>query len=458
MASLRDNNTGKFCYGSIKRSLWTCILVFLVFSLYPSSGICEDKGTVLTLSRAIEIALQQNTQIKEASYNVKASRARQRSTLFEMFPRIGAEYTYIHLRDEPYANIQMGPVVQKMPTGYTNTSSWDIYVIQPIFTGFALLSKHEIATLGLDMERLRQSQVRLDVVYEVKQAYFNVLLALKALQVRQEEVAALRAHLTDAKNFYREGLIPKNDLLKSKVAYSLSLQRLARARSDLVVAKANLNRVLNRRLDMPVEVQDITSIPPLKEGLPALIKKALRIRPAIMALNKGIKQARLYERLARSPFYPRVSLFGKYQREGSHIFATENKFSNKSNVAIGVTAKWEFFDSGKDLENVKESKYKMMALLQKKKTVEDQIALQVKKAYEDLMVAKANLSTAKNGLSQAKENFRITNEGYKVQINTSTDVLDARSYLTQAEMQYYAALYGYHISLAALYRAVGLMR
>ncbi len=71
------------------------------------------------------------------------------------------------------------------------------------------------------------------------------------------------------------------------------------------------------------------------------------------------------------------------------------------------------------------------------------------------MVAKVNVETAKKSLVQAKENFRVTTEGYKVQVNTSTDVLDARTYLTQSEMNYYGALYGYHIALAALKRAVG---
>ena len=71
------------------------------------------------------------------------------------------------------------------------------------------------------------------------------------------------------------------------------------------------------------------------------------------------------------------------------------------------------------------------------------------------MVAKINVETAKKSLSQARENYRVTNEGYRVQVSTSTDVLDARAYLTQSEMNYYGALYGYHVALAALKRAIG---
>ncbi|MCD4778353.1 MAG: hypothetical protein K8R12_05220 [Desulfobacterales bacterium] len=42
-------------------------------------------------------------------------------------------------------------------------------------------------------------------------------------------------------------------------------------------------------------------------------------------------------------------------------------------------------------------------------------------------------------------------------MTTSTEVLDARTFLTRAETNYYSALYGYMISLAELERAVGRM-
>jgi len=66
-----------------------------------------------------------------------------------------------------------------------------------------------------------------------------------------------------------------------------------------------------------------------------------------------------------------------------------------------------------------------------------------------------HIQTAQKSLVQAKENWRITNLQYQQQMTTSTEVLDARTFLTQAETNYYGALYGYMISLAELERAVG---
>lgn len=43
----------------------------------------------------------------------------------------------------------------------------------------------------------------------------------------------------------------------------------------------------------------------------------------------------------------------------------------------------------------------------------------------------------------------------ELQLNAYTEVLDAGTFLTRAETNYYGALYGYMISLAELERAVG---
>jgi len=70
-------------------------------------------------------------------------------------------------------------------------------------------------------------------------------------------------------------------------------------------------------------------------------------------------------------------------------------------------------------------------------------------------VANKNIATAGQALVQARENWRISNLQYRQQIATSSEVLDARTFLTQADTNYYNALYGYMIFLSKLERSVG---
>lgn len=78
----------------------------------------------------------------------------------------------------------------------------------------------------------------------------------------------------------------------------------------------------------------------------------------------------------------------------------------------------------------------------------------MKEAVLDLDVAQKNIRTAGTALDQAKENYRITDWQYRQQVVNSSEVLDARADLTEAEKNRYGAVYGYLTALARLDRAV----
>ena len=61
----------------------------------------------------------------------------------------------------------------------------------------------------------------------------------------------------------------------------------------------------------------------------------------------------------------------------------------------------------------------------------------------------------RTALDQAREHWRITNLRFRQQLTTSTEVLDARTYLSRAETGFYQALYGSGIARADLDEAVG---
>lgn len=56
----------------------------------------------------------------------------------------------------------------------------------------------------------------------------------------------------------------------------------------------------------------------------------------------------------------------------------------------------------------------------------------MKAAYENFSVALKNLKVAQSSLKEAKEYYRMVKEQYINQLASTTDVLDAESYLTSA--------------------------
>lgn len=151
----------------------------------------------------------------------------------------------------------------------------------------------------------------------------------------------------------------------------------------------------------------------------------------------------------------KLLMVGSYEQKGDNPEASNNDYSNSYNASVTMQAKWKFFEWGKTRANVRKYIHEKLSLVEKLKGVEDDIRLEVKNALLTLEVSKRNIRTAEESLTQARENWRITNLQYQQQMTTSTEVLDARTFLTQAETNYYSALYGYMISDADLKRAVG---
>jgi len=427
----------------------TCLTIPLF--LAPIVFAAEGGNTSLTLNKAIEMAVADNTIIRQAIENQKAAIEEQKSARADFLPKVSAGYSYTKLKDAPY--VIMGGT--QIEVGDNDQYHWDLTLSQPLFTGFALSTRYEMAKLGVDVKDAEKEQAILDVVKQVKAAYFNILLTKKFLLVADKAVNQLESHVTDAEKFYEQGMIPYNDLLRSKVALADALQNRVRAEGSAEMAVSAFNTLLRINLNRKTDIDDLLDITPHSFELTNCIKEAIEKRPELKALRLALKNADHGVTLAQSAYYPKVNLAGSYEQNGDNPSATENDFGNTHNASVTLQANWTFFEWGKTRAEVNKYRRNKSSLVEKTKGIKDSIKLEVKNAFLDLKVAEQNIQTAKESLVQAKENWRITNLQYQQQMTTSTEVLDARTFLTRAETNYYGALYGYMISLAELERAVG---
>lgn len=441
-----------------KKLLFIIFLVSIVKPAFSDTKGIKKQQDKLSLSEAIQIAVHNNYLIKETIEKQRAAIEAKKSATSDLFPKLSATYSYLRLKHSPYAifNYSQLPIgSQKVVIGDKDNYGWDVEFAQPLFTGFALITKRKIAELGVNLSKIEHQQAILDITKQVKTAYYTILLAKRFVEVAREEVQQLKSHVHDAELFYKQEVIPHNDLLKSRVALAHAQQKLAKTLSSYKIAVSELNNLLHWEITKDTKIKDITSFVSRKYDETALFKSALQNRPELKILRTAIRKAELGVKMAKSAYYPQVFLVGKYEQKGDDIRATSSDYTNTHNASIGVQAKWTFFEWGKTRAEVKKTFHEKNALVERLKGIEDSIKLEVRDAFEKLEVAKQNIDMARKALQQAKENYRITNLQYQQQVTTSTEVLDARTYLTQAEVNYYGALYGYLIAQAELARAIG---
>ena len=249
--------------------------------------------------------------------------------------------------------------------------------------------------------------------------------------------------------------MPYNDLLKAGVSLASAEQSRAEAAAKVKNAKSALNTIIGNTSDKPIEIE-ILKEPKNSAFKPEQLKsESLQKRPEIQLLKMRIKNIEYSKKLEKSFYYPQVSFFAQYEQNGENIKACDNDHKNAHNSKAGIMAEWTLFDFKKRSNAVSAVEFQKKSAMENLKNIQKNITLDVETSLRNLNVAEKNIKTAAKSIEQAKENFRITNLQYREQTTTSTEVLNARTYLTSAKTDYYKALYKYWNADADLKRSLG---
>lgn len=430
----------------------TCLFICsYLLAMLPIAANGQETIPRFSVEEAVRESLHRNPSIREASAHMAAADESVKSTRADLLPKISAGYGYTALKEEPV----MKTVAGKARIAHQKQYNWNVNVVQPLFSGFALSSIYNIARLDAISQPLEKEQTILDLTRSVRSACYCLLLAGKILEVRNDEVQALKSHKRDAEQFFSQGLIPPNDRLKADVALSNALQEQERARASVRKAVIGINRLLNRPLESELVIEDAPMPAREYDDLASLSQRALNDRPVLRLVDISMEKLGLIKKISKSAWYPQISLVGSYKKTGDTPGAGSNEYSNSDASYVGVQVEWNFWQSGKIRAEVNRARRQMDALEAKIENLKAQVLEEVSDARLDCQVAHTNIATAEKALSQARENWRITDFQYQQQVATSSDVLDARSFLTQADTNYYRAVYGYLQAVASLEWTIG---
>ncbi len=454
-------NDRRMCGGFLKIASagLTAAAIFLVLltgTPVPAASAQEDSSSEFAsqpLSRdvAIEYALSHNRLLKSSRQDVNASGEKVKESRADFFPRIDSEYSFTQLQNQPFAMFDS----IKAFTGYNSTNHWEFELKQPLFTGFNLTAQLNISKMDLKISEYRYAEVRLNVIQEVQRAFWRAILGEKLLKVAKDNVHSLEVQRQNAEANYKQGVVAQNDVLKADVALSHAKLQERTAAKQLVIYFANLNQLLDLGTETKLKLSQGDVKP---RGLPdqeELYVLAEQRRPEISAIKTAIQQAEEGVRAARSRYYPQVSAFVDYHREGEGFFAEKNAYYNVDNTAVGLKVDLNLFEGGKTNAAMKEWQYRKVGLDERYRNLRQQVLVQVEDAFEQLKVARANIETAYTALTQAEENERMTTIQYKEQMVIFLEVLNAQVFVSQSRVDYYEALYGYQIAKADLERATG---
>lgn len=427
-------------------------LYFIVLALvaHPRPCQAEEASRAFTLKSSIEYALRHSSQILASKEGVATAEANKKKQFSEFLPKLSANYTYTRSDEEKRGST--GAI-----TSPENLYNFTATITQPVFSGFSRFTQYKISALGLDTARLLERQSRQGLILKVKDAYFEILQAEKLEKVARQAVTQLAAHARVAGNFYEVGMTPKNDLLKAEVELANAKQDLVVAQNNAQVAMSRFNTLLKRPVDTPVAIEDVMTYEPFTGAYEDCVQTALKQRAGIQVADLGVKTAEKDVKLAQKGYYPSIDLRANYYSNGDNPgLDGGDGIADTDEWDFVATASWTFWEWGKTRYGVKEKLSRLAQAKHNRSEIIDSVRQEVKEAYLRVKESEQNILTVQKAVEQAMENFRMSEERYKEQVATSTEVLDAQTLLTKTQTNYLNALSAFNISKAELNRAIGL--
>lgn len=321
----------------------------------------------------------------------------------------------------------------------------------PLYTGGKNENNIKSAGYSLNSADLTLENTRQQVIYNTTAAYYDILRNKSLVAVKENNVKLLQAHLDQVNSKFEIGVVAGSDILASQVQLANAQQALTTSRNDYANAVATLNNLIGVPMSTDLIINDDLHYARYSVNLEDCIAYAQEHRPDGIAAGYAVQQAEKNISVVKSNKLPQVNAVVSRTFNGERIF----KNNHNDNWAAGLSLSWSVFDNNVVNAQVHENEATLSRLQSIYRQTQEQIELDVRKAYNNLTSSEKNISTTQAAVAQAEEEYRIAQVKYIEGVGTNLEVMDAQEKLSEAQTNYYTALYNYNTAKAQLDKAMG---
>jgi outer membrane protein TolC len=425
----------------------------LVWAVVPARA--QTGPRKLSFAEAAALALQQNVGLQAAALDVAVAEAQLAQARAARSPQVGltAAYTSLHQPGQtlsfpnPFAP-EPPTVTVQLPAPEPNQVLLRLTAQYPLYTGGRLEAQVALAEANVRGARAVLERTKQQVVFQVQQAYLQLLLARENEAAARRAVAAAEESVRVARARLAAGVAAPFDVLQAEVSLANAQQGFARAQTQVGNAQAALAALLNLPLDTPLEPTDTLEVRPVAGTLAELVQRALQRRPELEELRARAQAAQASIDLARSGGRPNVALSAQYDWAG----LASNPSSSWS-VTLAVTL--SLYDGGITQQRVREAELRLQQLALLEAQTRQRVELEVRQAWLALQQASPELSAAERAVEQAREALRIARVRFEAGVGTSLELVSAQAQLAQAEVALAAARFNQNLARLQLLLATG---
>jgi outer membrane protein TolC len=395
------------------------LMLFGIFFIGISAVEAQEK-TSLTLDEAIHLAWKNSNEVNLANTKVNTKKYELQSTKNSQYPDLKVSGQYqrlakasIDLKLNKSATSQPLPVVDQLMIGQVNASV-------PVFAGFKIQNSIKAYENLYQAETATASQTKEEVAMKVINHYADLYKAQKTLELLKENQKRAQQRATDFGDLEKNGIIPRNDLLKSQLQVSKVQLSIDDATKNLNIVNFYLVTLLKLPAGTKLVIKESDFANFQMDNVPTNDEPALQNRKDLEAVRFQEKASQANVKIAKSGYYPSISIIGGYTAlDLKNVITVQNAM----NIGVGVS-----YDLSAILKNgttVKIAESKVLEVQNSQAMLTDYIKLEVQNAIEDYDLALKQNDVYAQAVEQSSENYRIIKDKYDNGLSDTNDLLEA---------------------------------
>ena len=452
------------------RSVMVRNLLVAILALVPALAVASDD----VLDLYIEEALENNLALRQRQFSLEKSLAALAEARGLFLPSVDLTSRYTRAGGGRAVEIPVGDLLNpiyatlnqllqegRFPTNLPNVSEpfireeeqeTKVRISQPIFQP-SIYFNYRIRSSLASADRAARDRYAKLLVRDVKVAYFNYLKTLRLVELYEETEILLKENLRVSESLFKNDKATKDVVFRAEAELSQLEQEKLESERNRDLARAYFNFLLNRPLDTTVEVVDLEGVP--RDHLPDptdIEARALARRCELMELRFGIEAAKHGVGLSKAGLLPSLVAAYDYGYQGEDF-----RLDDEHDFWMGsLVLQWNLFSGLQRKARIDEARADMHRLEAQLGEIEHMVALEVRRAYDDVLVAEKSVASAEARLRSTQKTFEIVGKKYREGISPQIEFIDGRTRLTQAKINLIVTRYDYRIRYAELERAAAM--
>ena len=437
-------------------------LIFSVFAMVSSFTLSAQENAgetvVITLEQALEIGLSENLSVKVADMEIERTGFAKKGTYASLFPSIDLSTSYQRTikKQAMFMSMGEGQEPMKIEVGMYNTINAAATVAMPLVNA-QLWQSLKISGLDVELAVEKARSSRLDMVTQVKNAYYAILFAKEARDVYNQVYDNALRNYEETMKKYDAQKASEMDLIRAKTTVENAVPNVYNSESSVVLALWQLKAVLGVDLDMDLDVagslSDYSSqmLSDIVENENASLEgnstmKQLAIQAEQLAQNIKIQKYSALPSLAASFNFSYMSM-------ANDVALSEFPWIPYSTAGLSLSI--PIFAGGKRYNQIRQAKNQYDQVKLQVENTERQLKIAIRQSLATMETNMKSYYAAQTAVASAQKGYDITEVSYKAGRSTLIELNDAQLALTQSKLAESQAIYNFLTAKAQLEQTLG---